>query len=69
MCSSSNKTFGCSSKIFGFSNKKFNFCPNFVAVTKHFFFRVLVQPLKYFTTMISDHGVGWVRSPLSPSDR
>ena len=37
-----NTTFGCCSKIFGCSNKKkIFFVPNFVAVTKPFFFRVL----------------------------
>ena len=38
MFSSINKTFGCCSKIFGCSNKKLFVVPNFVAVTKHFFF-------------------------------
>jgi len=38
MFNSINKTFGCCSKIFGWSNKKF-VVPNFVAVTKPFFFR------------------------------
>jgi len=37
MFSSINKTFGCCSKIFGYSNKKI-IVPNFVAVTKQFFF-------------------------------
>ena len=39
MFSSINKTFGCCSKIFGCSNKKIFVVPNFVAVTKPFFFR------------------------------
>jgi len=40
MFRSINKTFRCCSKIFGCSNKKKLFVvPNFVAVTKPFFFR------------------------------
>jgi len=39
MISSINKTFGCCSEIFGCSNKKLFVVPNFVAVTKPFFFR------------------------------
>jgi len=38
MLSSINRTFGCCSKIFGCSNKKICVVPNFVAVTKLFFF-------------------------------
>jgi len=42
MFSSINETFGCCSKIFGCRNKKKIFVvPDFVAVTKPFFFRVL----------------------------
>jgi len=38
MFSSINKTFGCCSKIFGCSNKIFFVVPDFVTVTKLFFF-------------------------------
>ena len=39
MFDSINKTFGCCGKIFGYSEKKLFVVPNFVAVTKLFFFR------------------------------
>ena len=45
MFSSINKTFGCCCKNFGCSNKKKVFVvPNFVAVTKPFFFVKLTIP-------------------------
>jgi len=39
MFDSINKTFGCCGKIFGYSEKNLFVVPNFVAVTKLFFFR------------------------------
>ena len=54
MFSSINKTFGCRSKILVAATKKLFVVPNFVAVTKQFFFVYAVTELLYsfFTSLM-----------------